>query len=98
MADALIVFLGIATWRLTYMLNHERGPLDIFVRWRAALAKAQKRMGGIYDMVSCFSCLSVWVAMLPAAYLQKNFLTFIGYTLILSGIAILTQRVFDKLK
>jgi len=94
----LLVLLGVAVWRLTRMLWSERGPLDIFVRFRAKLAQRQKRMGGLYDLVSCFYCLSIWVASIFAIFLATSILTFLMYTLILSGIAVLIYELLNKQK
>jgi len=80
------------------MLWTERGPLDIFVRARAWLAKKQKRTGGLYDTVSCFYCLSIWVGALFAVFLTHNILTFAVYTLILSSIAVAIQELLYKHK
>jgi hypothetical protein len=90
--------IGIAVWRLTRMVWTERGPLDIFIRARAFLAKKQKRMGGLYDLVSCFFCLSVWVSIIPAIFMATDFLTFIITVLILSGIAIIIQELIEAIK
>lgn len=98
MASALVFLLGLAVWRVTHALIDERGPLDIFVRFRAYLARKQKRSGGLFDLFSCFYCLSFWVAVIPALIFAGSLLTFILLTLILSSIAILIQRVFDKLR
>lgn len=105
MASSLILLLGLAVWRVTYMINAENGPLNIFMRYRATLAATQKRSGGMYDMISCFKCLSIWVAFFPAMLLSltvkgiwASLLTWVLLTLILSSEAIIIQRVFDKLK
>jgi hypothetical protein len=80
------------------MLWTENGPLDIFARFRATLAKRQKRMGGYYDLVSCFYCLSVWVSLLFSLFLADNILEIPAYTLILSGIASIIQELLYKRK
>lgn len=58
----------LATYRLTFMLNSEAGPANIFTRFRT-------RIGVTYDSYSnpvannwfaegvlCYFCLSVWIA------------------------------------
>jgi hypothetical protein len=92
------LLVGVAVWRLTRMLWVERGPIDMFTRMRAYLAKKQKRMGGLYDLVSCFFCLSVWVSMLPAIFMAKDLLTFILSVLILSGIAVIIHQLIERVK
>jgi len=94
----LLVLLGVGVWRLSRILWTERGPLDIFVRARALLAKRQKRSGGLYDLVSCFYCVSVWVAGLFAILISTSILTFIIYTLIMSGVAVIIQELVYKHK
>lgn len=95
---ATLIFLGLAVWRVTYMLVAEKGPLDVFARLRAYFARNQKRSGGLFDLISCPFCVSIWVGALGALLICENVLTFIIYTLILSSEAIFYQRVFDKLK
>lgn len=92
------LLMGIAVWRLTRMLHTERGPLDIFLRMRAALAKRQRRSGGLYDLVSCPFCLSIWVAAIFSLFLAGNLLTFVVNTLILSGIASLIHELIAAIK
>lgn len=68
MSPELLLIAALAVYRLTYMLNAEAGPGDIFGRLRA-------RVGVKYDQYSnpqgtnwisegilCFYCLSVWIA------------------------------------
>jgi hypothetical protein len=93
-----LVLLGIGVWRVTMMIGNESGPLNVFMRLRANLARGQKHMGGMYDMVACHSCLSVWMAMIPAAFLAQDILTFFILTFILSGIAVLISSLLDRIK
>lgn len=70
--EALLIAI-LATYRLTYMLNSEAGPADIFGRLRT-------RVGVRYDEFSnpvatnwlaegilCYFCLSVWISFAVAA-------------------------------
>lgn len=93
-----LVFSGIITWRLTRMLYNENGPLDIFARLRSHLATRQKRMGGMYDMISCFYCLSFWVAIPIAATAYEKPTQLIFNSLIISSIAIFLQTTIIKLE
>lgn len=95
---ALTLFWGVVVWRVTRMVWTEHGPLEIFTRLRASLGLLQKRSGGPYDMVTCFYCLSVWVAVIPALFLANNLWQFLGYDMALSAAAIFLNEAFDKLK
>ena len=52
---AEIVVLGLAVWRLSALLVLERGPLDVFLRFR----QSTDSLRGLLD---CLWCTSVWVA------------------------------------
>lgn len=67
MSPELLIIAALATYRLTFMLNAESGPADVFGRFRT-------RIGVKYDVnsmaygtnwlsegVLCFYCLSVWI-------------------------------------
>ena len=61
--SALRFVLGVlAVWRMTHLLHLEHGPWGVFARVRAAAERV-----GAGDLVHCFFCLSLWVA-LPAAW------------------------------
>jgi Protein of unknown function (DUF1360) len=47
----------LAVWRLTHLVAREDGPWDALARLRRAL-----RGGIVGTLVSCFYCLSFWVA------------------------------------
>jgi hypothetical protein len=48
---------SLATWRVTHLLAEEDGPADAVVRVRAHLGS-----GRLGELMDCFYCLSVWVA------------------------------------
>lgn len=83
---------GLVTWRLTLMLVKETGPLNVFSRLRAYLAQKQKRMGGMFDMISCMACASVWVGSVTSLWPAQGFFSWIWYTLAFSAITILIER------
>jgi len=77
----------LAVWRLTHMLSHEDGPWDILVRLRRTVGA-----GMLGKLAACFYCLSIWVALPFAWFLQGNTVeTLVGW-LALSGGAILLER------
>ena len=60
---ALWFVLGVlAVWRMTHLLHLEHGPWGIVARMRAAAERL-----GAGELVHCFFCLSLWIAM-PAAF------------------------------
>lgn len=54
-----IVIAALAVWRLSYMLSHEAGPWDVFIRIREKLGNSV--LGRAMD---CVNCMSVWFALL----------------------------------
>lgn len=91
----LVVVLigGLVTWRLSYMIVKETGPLAIFARFRAHLAKKQQKMGGMFDLVSCIACTSVYMGAVTALCFAYGPLTWILYTLSFSAVAVLIERL-----
>ena len=91
-----LIFGGLITWRIADMLVKQRGPLDVFVKLRAYLAEKQKRMGGLFDMISCFGCATVLTGAVVSLCFAGSILAWIGYTLAFSAVATLTERVFSS--
>jgi hypothetical protein len=56
-----------AVWRLAQLVAHERGPWDMCSRLHAW---AWPR--GLGDALSCPQCLSLWLAIVPAAWLAPG--------------------------
>lgn len=79
------------------MIYYENGPAMVFARFRAWAARFDNP-GHLNDMLSCFKCLSVWVA-LPAAFVVAESLGwFLAYWLALSGGAIIIDDIVGKLE
>jgi Protein of unknown function (DUF1360) len=77
----------LAVWRITHLLSHEDGPWDLTLRVRRILAR-----GMLGKLLSCFYCLSIWVAMPFAWFLKGNYAeTLVGW-LALSGASVLLER------
>jgi len=77
---------ALAVWRITHMVAKEDGPWDTLLRLRRSLGA-----GVLKSLLSCFYCLSVWVAAPFAFFLKGNFgETFVGW-LALSSVAILLE-------
>lgn len=52
-----LILGALAVWRITHLLNAEDGPLDVLVRLR------QFAGDGLWgDLLDCFYCLSLWIA------------------------------------
>lgn len=81
-----LVLLGLATWRLSSLLVHERGPFDVFGRIRHATgADRVGEMGEIQELFSCVWCMSIWVGL----FLYVVRIPLLLYVLAASTIAIL---------
>jgi len=79
---------AIAVWRLTHLLATEDGPWDIIVRLRRALGG-----GFLGSLLSCFYCLSVWIAAPFAFFLDGTVIERVVIWLALSGASILLERM-----
>lgn len=87
----IILIGGLVVWRVSRMIVKEAGPLMVFARLRAHLAREQKHSGGLFDMVSCVSCTSVWVGLFAALWLAGGIADLIWYGLAFSGVALLLE-------
>jgi Protein of unknown function (DUF1360) len=78
---------SLGVWRLTHLLVVEDGP------WRVAVRLRQSAGVGFFgDLLACFYCLSLWIAV-PFAFLIGD--TMLERALLwpaLSGAAILLER------
>lgn len=79
---------GLATWRLTHLLANEDGPAQMFAGLRARLA------GTVWgEMIGCFACLSLWIAILFAFFVSLRPVETLVAWLALSGAALLLERM-----
>ena len=80
--------LGIlAGWRITHLCVAEDGPWDVLIRLRRALGS-----GFWGKLVTCFYCLSLWVAAPIAAWLGLSWSERLLLWPALSAGAILLER------
>ena len=80
--------LGVlAVWRLSHLLHAEDGPWHLFAHLRRLAGS-----GFWAQVLDCFYCLSVWVALPAALLLATNWREGIVLWLGLSGGAILAER------
>jgi hypothetical protein len=85
-------FLGVlSVWRITHLLNAEDGPWDCVVYLRRRVGE-----GFWGQILDCFYCLSVWIAVPAALYLGKKLDEQIFLWPALSAGAILLERATDN--
>lgn len=81
------IVVVLATWRVTHLISAEDGPWKVIRKFRKAL---EQTIWG--DMVACFFCLSLWVAIPFSLALGATFKDCLLLWLALSGGAILLER------
>lgn len=89
--------LTLAVWRISYFIVEENGPLMFMARIRAHLASRQKRSGGLFDLISCIKCVSVWAGLTASLFVSNGVFLVIANGLAFSAGAILLDVVFRKL-
>lgn len=95
--DPTVVLIGgIITWRLSTMVVKETGPFAIFARVRAKTANISNSPGGLYELVSCISCASVYIGSIAALGAADGVLELVWYSLSFSAVAVLTERLTKK--
>ncbi len=58
---------ALATWRITHLVVNEDGPGDVVLRVRRAAGS-----GALGQLMDCFYCVSVWVALPIALTLTRE--------------------------
>lgn len=58
----------LAAWRVSHLLAQEDGPGGIVARLRSRLGN-----GVLGNLLDCFLCVSVWVALPLAFFVDRNF-------------------------
>lgn len=87
--DTYWLILGVlAVWRATHFLQAEDGPWELVVRLR-------RRAGNGFwgQLLDCFHCLSLWVAVLPAWLVGSGWQEWLFLWLAFSGGAILLEQL-----
>lgn len=89
---ALLTCVGLATWRVTYMLQNESGPWDLLIRARERVGVTHNEDGEpethVHTWTYCLYCFSVWVAIILACLPVLFSIPFA-----LSTVAILVDRL-----
>jgi hypothetical protein len=81
------ILAALAVWRLTHLLAREDGPANVMLRLRRRFGR-----GFWGRLIECFNCLSLWVAVPFAFFLNGDAAEmFVGW-LALSGGAALLER------
>jgi hypothetical protein len=79
---------ALAVWRVTHLLAHEDGPWKLLRRTRRAATAF-----GAGELVTCFYCLSVWIALPAGWFVGDTWLERAVAWLGASAAAILLERV-----
>jgi Protein of unknown function (DUF1360) len=79
---------ALATWRVCHLLASEDGPGDVVARLRLRLGAS-----AFGQLVHCFGCLSVWVAIPFTFFVSEGPLNLVMTWLALSGAAYLLERM-----
>ena len=93
MTPFVFIVVSLAVWRLSYAIVRENGPLSVFARLRARLARSQKRSGGLFDLISCVYCVSFWIGLVGALWVSNGILEWLAYGLAFSAVAVLIEMV-----
>lgn len=83
------LMLGVlAVWRITHFFNAEDGPFNVGVRLRRMMGSSV-----FGDLLDCFYCLSVWVAIAFALWIGSDWKEISLLWLAFSGGASLLERL-----
>jgi hypothetical protein len=86
-----LVIGTLVVWRLTHLFYGEDGPWNLLTRLRRLAGR------GVWgDLMDCFYCLSLWIAIPFAFLLGENWKERLLLWPALSGAAILLQRLSSK--
>lgn len=86
----MLLAVGVlATWRLTHLIVAEDGPWEVVARLRRGAGG-----GFLGQLMDCFYCSSIWVALPFAFWWGDAWMTRIVAWPALSGGAILLERAF----
>src|SRR5262245_24883452 len=78
---------SLATWRLALLLARERGPWDVFRRFRRCAG------GGIFgELLKCVKCVGLWAAIPFAFFVRGEWTELIVIWLALAGVTALIDE------
>lgn len=81
-----ILFI-LAAWRLTHLLSKEDGPFDLIF-----LLRKKAGAGFFGNLLDCFYCLSLWIALPLGIWLGNNWMEKILCWWAISGAACLLEQ------
>jgi hypothetical protein len=86
-----LLVAALATWRITHLLSRDAGPAGAFTRLRS-------RASGTWlgQVLRCFYCLSFWVAIPLALFVDGGTVDLVVVWIGLSGAAILLERATER--
>jgi hypothetical protein len=85
------IMIILVVWRLTHLLSKEDGPFDIIF-----LIRQKAGAGFLGNLLDCFYCLSIWIALPFGLWHGIGWMEKIIYWLALSGAACLLEKATDK--
>ena len=85
------ILCTLAVWRITHLLSQEDGPFEAVIKFRKLFGQ-----GFFGNLLDCFYCLSIWIAVPFAFILCTEWLQGIVTWLALSGAACLLFKITDK--
>jgi hypothetical protein len=87
MDGVLLIIVSLVAWRITHLLAKEDGPFDIIF-----LLRKKAGAGFFGNLLDCFYCLSIWIALPFGIWLGQNWIEKILLWLALSGAACLLEQ------
>lgn len=84
----LFVLGSLAVWRITHLLQAEDGPFDIIY-----LIRKKAGAGFFGNLLDCFYCTSIWVALPAALCIGKDWKEIALLWLAFSGAACLLEQL-----
>jgi len=87
----MFFIISLVVWRISHMLSKEDGPFDIIF-----LLRKKAGAGFFGNLLDCFYCLSMWIALPFGIWLGQNWIEKILLWLALSGAACLLEQATTR--
>lgn len=93
-----LIILGLATWRISYMLVGEQGPYNIFEKLRHKVGVEYLDDGTPYirntwgELFTCMWCMSIWIGAILFIVDALTGGAWVGIPFALSAFAIITHE------